>query len=102
MKNPVSIEGADNDVERARDDNDPQAIFYLNPVPLVPTSQQDQHASKEDILITLYFWATKIEHTVQSQFGKGSDQERHSVQASWDRAAYRAKLLDYLAKTTPW
>ncbi|OTA96499.1 hypothetical protein M434DRAFT_27634 [Hypoxylon sp. CO27-5] len=94
--------GVDDDLKRAKEDNDPQTVFYLNYISANSTSSQGLDASKKDILTTVYSWAPKIEHTVQRNFGKGSDAERHSLQASWDRAAYRAKLLDYLARTTPW
>ncbi|KAI1412728.1 hypothetical protein F5Y13DRAFT_189929 [Hypoxylon sp. FL1857] len=92
----------DDDLKRAKDDNDPQTVFYLNSISAAQTSQQAPDASKEDILTTVYSWATKIEHTVQRNLGKGSDAERHTLQASWDRAAYRVKLIDYLTRTTPW
>ncbi|OTA65973.1 hypothetical protein K449DRAFT_431435 [Hypoxylon sp. EC38] len=102
VQKPSSPKGVDDDLKRAKEDNDPQTVFYLNYISANSTLQQGLDASKKDILTTVYSWAPKIEHTVQSNFGKGSDAERHSLQASWDRAAYRAKLLDYLAKTTPW
>ena len=101
-QNPSSTKGVDDEAKRAREDNDPQTVFYLNPISAGPTSQQALDASKEDILITVYSWATKIEHTVQRELGNGSIAERHAIQASWDRAAYRAKLLDFLTRTTPW
>jgi hypothetical protein len=101
-QNPLSTLDVDNDFKRAREDNDPQTVFYLNPISANQTDQQAPGASKEDIMTTVYSWATKIEHTVQRNLGNGSVAERHTIQASWDRAAYRAKLLDYLTKTTPW
>ncbi|KAI0836852.1 hypothetical protein F5Y06DRAFT_298086 [Hypoxylon sp. FL0890] len=101
-QDPLRIEGVDDDLKRAKEDNDPQTIFYLKSISAAPASQQTPDASKQDILTTLYSWATKIEHTVQSKLGNGSDAERHTLQASWDRATYRVKLLDYLARTTPW
>ncbi|KAB8270490.1 hypothetical protein BDV30DRAFT_241356 [Aspergillus minisclerotigenes] len=37
-----------------------------------------------------------------AQYGK--KKERHAIQLSWDRAcaSYRAKLVDFLLRTTPW
>lgn len=89
-------------IKKAKEDNDPQTVFYLNPISADLTEKQVSDGSKKDILTTEYYWATKIEQTVQGQFGKGTTRERHSIQASWDRASYRSKLLDYSTKTTPW
>ncbi|KAJ8128390.1 hypothetical protein O1611_g5242 [Lasiodiplodia mahajangana] len=83
--------------ESLKEYNDPQAIFYL--ISLEDGHQLPQKVPKdpEDMLTTLYFWATRIENTVSQNGNQGKD-----TQASWDRAAYRAKLLDYLTRSTPW
>ncbi|KAE8356259.1 hypothetical protein BDV28DRAFT_127286 [Aspergillus coremiiformis] len=85
---------AEDAVNKAREDDDPQTVFYLNPEP--------KFDGLNDLETTKYSWATKIEQTVQLQFGKKFPDKRHSIQMSWDRASYRAKLVDYLLRTTPW
>lgn len=87
---PLSIEQPNTDIGRQREYNDPQTIFYL--IPTVAGSPPPQ-----DILTTLYFWATRIENTVREQGNQGKD-----IQAGWDRGAYRPRLLDHVTRTTPW
>ncbi|RAQ57596.1 hypothetical protein COH20_008951 [Aspergillus flavus] len=86
------IKNAEEAIKRFREDDDPQTIFFLNFAP--------EFDGMEDLHVTKYSWATKIEQTVQAQYGK--EKERHAIQLSWDRASYRAKLVDYLLRTTPW
>ncbi|KAH9993909.1 hypothetical protein F4779DRAFT_608396 [Xylariaceae sp. FL0662B] len=92
----------DDDVRRTKEDNDPQTIFYLKFVSVDPALHRALGDASRDVLPTLYFWATKIERTVQEKIGNKNDPERGTAQASWDRAAYRVELLDHLARDTPW
>lgn len=93
---------ADEDFENVRRDSDPQSIFYLNPVTASTATQQTCDASTQDIFVTIYSWATKIEDTVREKLGKGQATKHHAIQSCWDRAAFRAKLVDFLARQTPW
>lgn len=89
-------------IKKSKEDNDPQTIFYLNPISADLTKQQTPGDDyKNDLLITEYSWATKIEETVQGVLGV-SPKDRFSIQSSWSRASYRAKLVDYLVRNTPW
>ena len=92
----------EDDVNRAREDNDPQTIFYLKFASADPTLQRALDASRKNILPTVHYWATKIERTVRENLGGESDPGRSGAQASWDRATYRVDILDHLARDTPW
>lgn len=104
VDSPRDIKNAEDAIKKAREDNDPQTVFYLNPTSTSTTTTvlHDFGDLIKDIQVTKYNWATKIEQTVQLQFSKGENKERHTIQTSWDRASYRAKLVDYLTRTTPW
>ncbi|KAF2135362.1 uncharacterized protein K452DRAFT_322958 [Aplosporella prunicola CBS 121167] len=88
-----SVEVADNLVRSVKEGNDPQSIFYLNPI-----SAENPATRLVGLWTTLHFWATRIENTVSSNLGF----DDKGLQASWDRAAYRPRLLDHLARITPW
>ncbi|KAF3761665.1 hypothetical protein M406DRAFT_50824 [Cryphonectria parasitica EP155] len=81
----------------AKDPRDPQTVFYLNPVYASEKDNAAVNDAKEALQDTIYSWAPKIERTVQEKLPKD-----HNLQASWDRASFRAKLVDALAKQTPW
>lgn len=100
-QNTTPISSVGDDVNKGKEDNDPQTIFYLNRI-LAASSQQAIDTPLEDIWTTLYFWAPRIEQTVQQQLGNDDIHEHHSLKASWERAAYRVRLVDHLARTTPW
>ena len=92
----------DDDIKMSKEENDPQTIFNLNPISKDTPPQQDFEDAKEAVLNTEYFWATKIEQTVQKNLGSSNAKDRFSMERSWERASYRAKLVDFLARTTPW
>lgn len=98
----MDLNDMDKTIQLAIEDNDPQTVYYLNPRPANTASQSDSDKLIRDIFATQCVWATKIETTVRAQFGSGTPQERHTLQASWDRASYRAKLVDFSARNTPW
>ncbi len=76
---------------------DPQTVFFLNPIVASGGESAAAKEVKEALQKTAYSWAVKIENTVQEKLGKGQ-----TAQACWDRASFRAKLVDYLCKQTPW
>jgi hypothetical protein len=76
------------------DDNDPKTVFFIN----ATKASSDTVAPQ---LATFYLWAVKIENTVDKQLGHGGN-GGGGLEESWARSSYRAKLADYLAKTTPW
>jgi hypothetical protein len=102
IKDLSSIKRVDDDIGRAFEDHDPQTLFYLNTFAVSSQGEAFRTTNCESVQTTLSSWATKIEHTVQTNLGQGSDKDRHKIQASWDRSSYRAKLIDFLAKQTPW
>ncbi|KAK3995735.1 hypothetical protein QBC44DRAFT_387943 [Cladorrhinum sp. PSN332] len=95
---------AELDLSKIAADNDPQTLFYLTlGTNNTSGSQPVEGTSVQDILTTAYFWAVKIERTIlNNKLGKGTDVERHDIQACWARAAYRVKILNTLAGETTW
>lgn len=102
MDSQTALQDAEVAIKKAREDNDPQTVFYLNPTSTAVTSLGELDDLINDIQTTKYDWATKIEQTVQKQLGEKDPKKRHDIQLSWDRASYRARLVDYLTRTTPW
>lgn len=92
QEDPSAIKKAEDSIKRYREDDDPQTVFFLDPAPAFD--------GINDLHVTRYNWATKIEQTVQSYYGK--KEKRHGIQLSWDRASFRAKLVDNLLRKTPW
>lgn len=99
---PRSTDTYDDDVRRAREDNDPQTIFYLKLASADHAFQQTLDASHRDLSPTLYYWATKIERTVREKLGSERDPKRGATQPSYGRASYRVEILNHLARDTPW
>ena len=95
LSHPLDIKEIENAIAQSRKDNDVQTVFYLNSISAL-------EVNPDALQITTYDWATRIEVEVQNVFGGGNQKDRHSIKASWERASYRAGLVDSLAKRTPW
>lgn len=90
-------------VKRVKEDNDPQTAFFINLIYKDPSKQTEFENAQNEIALTISSWAPKIEQTIQSsKLYQGSAKNRCTLQGGWDRASYRAKLIDYLVKNTPW
>ncbi|CZT13149.1 uncharacterized protein RAG0_16726 [Rhynchosporium agropyri] len=85
-----------------KEENDPQTVFNLIPISPDKPLQQETEDAREAILKSQYFWATRIERTVQEKLGSSNAKERFSMERSWERASFRAKLVDFLPRQTPW
>ncbi|CZT03140.1 uncharacterized protein RCO7_11522 [Rhynchosporium graminicola] len=85
-----------------KEENDPQTVFNLIPISPDKPLQQETEDAREAILKSQYFWATRIERTVQEKLGSSNARERFSMERSWERASFRAKLVDFLPRQTPW
>lgn len=83
-------------VNRFDTDADPQTVFFLMPIGL-----DEENTDYPPLLKTLSLWAVKIEQTVHEKLPTPPD-EHATVQASWDRASYRSRLLEGVLKSTPW
>ena len=88
-------------VHRFDTDADPQTVFFLMSIGL--NEENTDYASEmfPPLLKTLSLWAVKIEQTVHQKLQTPPD-EHATVQASWDRASYRSRLLEGVLKSTPW
>jgi len=75
-------------------DNDPKMVVYLKSSTYAPDDIKPQ-------LETIYLWAVKIENTVHKQLGDQTNDDT-GLERACERSSYRAKLIEYLARTTPW
>ncbi|ATZ48886.1 hypothetical protein BCIN_04g01010 [Botrytis cinerea B05.10] len=81
----------------------PKPLFFISLIHKDSSKQTEVENAQNEIATTASSWAPKIEQTVQSsKLYQRSAEDRCTIQGGWDRASYRAKLIEYLAKNTPW
>jgi hypothetical protein len=89
-------------INKAKEANDVQTVLYLNPIPASGLDDETK-GILDQFEVMKADWATKIERTVQQQIARGGKIKKdHTLQAGFDRASYRAKLVGSLPKQAPW